>query len=253
MKVLIVRVGAMGDVLHALPAVAALRRARPEWEIGWVVDPRWAPVLVGGEIVAGKPAGLSTSPAAPVEMTKLGQGAGKAGTYVSRVHLADTKLWKAGPASWATLRSVAALRREMRRERYDLVVDMQGTLRSAVVGRMAGAREFVGYADPRERAAARLYRTRVLRDGVHVVQQGLNLLSAATGVTLEAGAVELPRASWAEDWAEREAVLRRADVRARSRGRVGREAVACGAVWAACGGTAGAWVRCGGECSACGQ
>ena len=38
MKLLIVRVGAMGDVLHALPAVAALRAARPEWEIDWVVD-----------------------------------------------------------------------------------------------------------------------------------------------------------------------------------------------------------------------
>ena len=46
MKLLIVRVGAMGDVLHALPAVAALRAARPEWTVDWVVDPRWSPLLV---------------------------------------------------------------------------------------------------------------------------------------------------------------------------------------------------------------
>ena len=45
MRVLVVRVGAMGDVLHALPAVAALGRARPGWEIGWAVDRRWAPLL----------------------------------------------------------------------------------------------------------------------------------------------------------------------------------------------------------------
>ena len=46
MKVLIVRVGAMGDVLHALPAVATLRAAHPDWQLDWVVDPRWRPLLV---------------------------------------------------------------------------------------------------------------------------------------------------------------------------------------------------------------
>ena len=50
MKILIVRVGAMGDVLHALPAVAALRRSRGRSGrlIGWWT-PRWAPLLVDGE------------------------------------------------------------------------------------------------------------------------------------------------------------------------------------------------------------
>ncbi len=183
MRVLIVRVGAMGDVLHALPAVAALRRARPGWEIGWVVDPRWAPLLADGDAAAGP--------------------------HVTRLHLADTKLWKAGPLRWKTLRSIARLRRELRVARYDLAVDLQGTLRSAVIARMSGAREISGYADPRERAAARLYRTPVPREGAHVVLQGLHLLAAATGVPLEAGPVQLPRAGWAEAWAEGEAVLAR--------------------------------------------
>jgi len=48
MKILIVRVGAMGDVLHALPAVSALRRVRQDWEIDWVVTPHWSPLLVDG-------------------------------------------------------------------------------------------------------------------------------------------------------------------------------------------------------------
>jgi len=147
MKILIVRVGAMGDVLHALPAVAALRQARPDWTIDWVVDPRWSPLLVDGE---GR------------------------GPVVSRVHLADTRLWSRAPLSWATMRSVTSLRRALRAEKYDAVVDMQGTLRSAVIGRMAGARDLVGYGDPRERMARHLYSARVQR---LAFPQGLKPLS----------------------------------------------------------------------------
>jgi heptosyltransferase-1 len=182
MKVLIVRVGAMGDVLHALPAVAALRAVRPEWTIDWVVDPRWAPLLVDAE---GR------------------------GPMVRRVHMAETKLWAGRPWSPATLKSVLALRRALRTEEYDLVVDMQGTLRSAVIGRMAGAKKLVGYADPRERMAAALYERKVVRSGVHVVEQGAALLGEACGIELEPAAFALPRQDWAERWAETEAVISR--------------------------------------------
>jgi heptosyltransferase-1 len=174
MKVLIIRVGAMGDVLHALPAVAALRIARPEWEIDWVVTPHWAPLLVNGE---GK------------------------GPTVSRVHLAETKLWSKAPLSPATLRSILGLRRALRREHYDLAVDMQGTLRSAVIGWMAGTKQFAGYSDPREPLAARFYKTRLKRKGMHVIEQGTVLLGEACGVALEPDGVELPHEEWADHWA----------------------------------------------------
>ncbi|WP_433984768.1 hypothetical protein RBB78_09950 [Tunturiibacter empetritectus] len=44
-SVLIVRIGAMGDVLHAMPAVAALRQQHPEWVIGWAIEPAWSGLL----------------------------------------------------------------------------------------------------------------------------------------------------------------------------------------------------------------
>jgi heptosyltransferase-1 len=175
MKILIVRVGAMGDVLHALHAVAALRLARPDWQIDWVVDPRWAPLLVDSE----------------------GHG-----PIVSRIHLAETKLWSKSPASRTTLRSILALRRTLRRESYDLAVDMQGTLRSAVTGWMAGASQFAGYSDPRESLAARFYTRRLKRKGTHVVEQGAALLGEACGIALEPADVALPRDARAEAWAE---------------------------------------------------
>jgi len=182
MKVLIVRIGAMGDVLHALPAVTALHRARPAWEIDWVVDPRWAPLLVG---------------------------ANGRGPVVRHAHLAETKVWSSAPVSRGTLRSIGRLRREVREPRYDFVVDMQGTLRSAVVGTFAKVRQFAGYSDPREMMAARLYKQQLKRRGTHVVEQGAALLGEACGLELQPAWVDLPHDPVAEKWAEEDAVLAR--------------------------------------------
>lgn len=52
MKVLIVRLGALGDVLHTLPAVTAMKRAHPDWELHWVIEPRWMPLLEGNPDLA---------------------------------------------------------------------------------------------------------------------------------------------------------------------------------------------------------
>ena len=164
---------------------------RPDWEIDWVVDPRWAPLLVNGE----------------------GQG-----PAVRRVHLAETKMWSKAPASPATLRSVFELRRALRGESYDLVVDMQGTLRSAVIGRMAGAGQFAGYSDPREAMAAKFYKTRLERKGRHVIEQGAALLGEACGVELEPRGVELPHEEWADNWAAEEVGDRRMCLLAASAG-----------------------------------
>ncbi len=52
-RLLVVRLGAMGDILHALPAVTALRQAHPAWQIGWVVEPRWQALLSAGNRETG--------------------------------------------------------------------------------------------------------------------------------------------------------------------------------------------------------
>jgi heptosyltransferase I len=50
-RILVVRLGAMGDIVHALPAVASLKHGFPGWQVTWVVEPRWAPLLEGNPFV----------------------------------------------------------------------------------------------------------------------------------------------------------------------------------------------------------
>ncbi len=50
-RILVVRLGAMGDVLHALPAVSSLKASFPGSEITWIIDPKWAVLLAGNPAV----------------------------------------------------------------------------------------------------------------------------------------------------------------------------------------------------------
>ncbi len=172
----------MGDVLHALPAVAALRRLHPDWYIGWVIDPRWLPLLQaeGGERVA------TGNPLRPI---------------VDCVHAVPTQEWKRHPFTFQTARGIAALGRELRAAHYDLCVDMQGLIRSSLVGRLSGAPRYVGRIKPREGIARFLYKLRVATASPHVIDQGCELLGAAIGGCLTAGEVALPVDPAAEAWA----------------------------------------------------
>ena len=170
LRVLIVRVGAMGDVLHAMPAVAALRERHPEWFIGWAVEPRWLPLLQATSSLSERSAAMP---------------------LIDRAYLAATRDWKRRPLSPGTLREISSLRRELRGERFDLCVDMQGSIRSAVIGRMAGV-GLVGLAAPREAPARWLYGQRVEVKAAHVIEQGCELLGAAVGEVLQPARVALP-------------------------------------------------------------
>ena len=173
----------MGDVLHALPAVAAMRRLHPDWYIGWVIDPRWLPLLQaeGGEHVC------TGDPARPI---------------VDCVHSVPTQEWKRHPLTTKTAQGIVSLRRDLRAAKYDLCVDMQGLIRSSLVGRLSGAPRYVGRLRPREGIARWLYKMRVGTESAHVIDQGCELLGAAIGDTLAAGPVALPMDSAAEAWAD---------------------------------------------------
>ncbi len=141
--ILIVRLGALGDIVHALPLAAALRARFADARIDWVVDERHREVL---ELV-------------PV---------------VDRRIVLRTKSAALGPR-------VVELRRALGRESYDIAIDVQGLLKSAVVARLSGARRILGFTLPhlRERAARLFYtETHDPGDTAHVIEKNLTLAAS---------------------------------------------------------------------------
>jgi heptosyltransferase-1 len=177
---LVVRLGAMGDILHALPAVTALRQTHPSWVIGWVVEPRWRALLAA-------PGAAARGPAMPV---------------VDKLHFASTRDWRQDALGLNTTREVQTLRRELRAGRYDAVLDLQGAIRSAILGRMAGSRRLIGEAEPRERPARWLFTERVPTRGAHVIEQDVELASQIAGDELQPLAPLLPVDPAAEAWCD---------------------------------------------------
>jgi heptosyltransferase I len=175
-RILIVRIGAMGDVLHALPAVAALREHLPAAHIGWAIEPRWASLLAA-----------HTQQGSPL---------------VDRIHHVPVRDWKANPFHLTTAGSILALRRELRAEWYDVAVDLQGTIRSSIVGRLAGAAVYAGSATPREKPAGLFYTQKIATQQPHVVEQACEILGAATGLHLAPAEPVLARDIAAEGWCD---------------------------------------------------
>ena len=180
-----VRLGAMGDILHALPAVTALRQAHPDWVIDWVVEPRWRALLAAEGSTGRQSAQNSAQP------------------LVDRLHFAATKEWRKSPFSRQTLHEFNALRSALRAAEYDSVIDLQGAIRSAVVARLAGCPRLIGEAEPRERAARWLFSERVATHGVHVIEQDVELASAIAGDALTPVAPRLPVDPAAEGWVDK--------------------------------------------------
>jgi heptosyltransferase I len=186
--VLIVRIGAMGDVLHAMPAVAALRELHPDWLIAWAIEPAWRELFQAND--------------GTHDVLGRSSERGSRQPLVDRWAPVSTREWKRRPFSLSTLRDITALRRELRGDHYDVCVDMQGSIRSAMVGRMARARVFAGDAEPREGPAAWFYKQKIGLSATHVIERGCELLGAAVGETLHPARVALPIDPVAERWCD---------------------------------------------------
>lgn len=169
---LVVRLGSMGDVIHTLPAAAALRAAFPNARIGWIIEERWAELLC----TLPEPRVGGRSPHRPL---------------VDRVHSVNTKEWRKSLLSPQTWERFAAAMSELRAPAYQIAVDFQGAVRSALFAKFSGAPIIYGARQPRENVATMWYTQQVITSGTHVVDQNLSLSAAITGQT-NAPRIELP-------------------------------------------------------------
>lgn len=197
----------MGDIVHALPAVTALRRAHPSWQIGWVVEPRWQALLKAGA------KGPSDQGNENAETSGPGSGTSERNAahdndrdprmpVVDRLHFAHTREWRRRPLSNQTRSEIGALRSELRAAGYDVVLDLQGAIRSAAIARLSGARRRIGEARPREWPAQWLFTERLATRGAHVIEQDVELASAVAGDALAAVDALLPVDPEAERWCD---------------------------------------------------
>ncbi|HUV14112.1 MAG TPA: glycosyltransferase family 9 protein [Acidobacteriota bacterium] len=111
MRILIVRLGSLGDIVHTVPAQQYLAKRYPEAEIHWLVEPPYDQLL----------------------------------NHVPNIE----KLWKADTKRWrkdlTSLSEPRALVSELRAQRFDLAIDFQGLVKSALLCRLSGARRIIGY------------------------------------------------------------------------------------------------------------
>lgn len=187
LRILVVRLGAMGDILHALPAVTALRAAldrnHPASYIGWAIEPQWSPLLCA-------------------ESAGQNQKRGPQMPIVERLHRVPAKQWARKPLSISTFREIRQLRAALHAQHYDICIDLQGAIRSAWIGRMATAPRMIGEANPREPLARWLFRERIATTGVHVVEQANEVANAILNQNLPYRAPALPIDPLAEQWCD---------------------------------------------------
>ncbi len=183
-RLLVVRLSAMGDIIHALPAITALRAANPDLYIGWLVEGRWAELLCARDAdhVAERSA---TKP------------------LVDAMHIANFKTWRGALRSSKSWREMKTLRDEVRNTKYDLALDLQGAIRSAFAAQASGASMRVGSSQPREKPATMFYTRQVDPSGAHVVEQALSLASDIAGRPLQYVDPLFPRDAAAETWTDR--------------------------------------------------
>lgn len=178
-SLLVVRLGAMGDVVHTMYAVSGLRAAFPQLRLGWVIEERWAELLCAtaerysGARTAGRP-------------------------VVDFVHTVNTKKWRRAILASETRKSFKAALREIREQRYDIAADFQGAIKSALIARLAGAGSVIGMAHPREAPAHMFYTRKVATHGAHVIDQYRALAEAIAGTSLPRPTPEFPYDETAE-------------------------------------------------------
>jgi heptosyltransferase-1 len=144
-KVLIVKPSSLGDVVHSLPFLNALKTCLPHAKIHWVI----AKGLEG--LLEGHP-------------------------MIDRLLIIHKDMWKKLSNARHTMKEITSLLKKLKNEKYDLVIDLQGLLRSGIITKATGAPLRVGFREARE--GSRFFYTHKVEGGknIHAVDRYLKVV-----------------------------------------------------------------------------
>ena len=114
MRILIVKLSALGDIIHALPVLDYLHQAVPDVEIDWVVEEQNRAILEGHPLIRN-------------------------------VISVNTRVWRKAPFSVGTCREAGATVRQLRAASYDMLFDLQGNIKSGIIAGLAGVPHRYGF------------------------------------------------------------------------------------------------------------
>ena len=179
MKILIVKLSSIGDVVHTLPALAAIKRAMPSAEISWAVERGAAEILRGNSLL-------------------------------ERLIEIDTRALRRKNRIGETFDAARRQFADLRATVFDVALDFQGLLKSASIARLARARRLFGFSKENLREPA----SRFLLSGsfetekrIHIISKNLALAEKALDITIADGALEFPIFTEMEHKREAEAII----------------------------------------------
>lgn len=167
MHVLIVKLGSIGDIVHTLPSLAAMRKAMPGAEISWVVEERSAEILQGNALIDNL-----------IEI--------------------DTRSLRGGKIIEEILLDAGRQIKELRSFSFDIAIDYQGLLKSAMIAKLSGAKRRWGFARKALREPAGRF---VMTDSAdippqtHIIRKNLLLTSKALNIEVPVADFEFPIAA----------------------------------------------------------
>lgn len=158
MNILIIKPSSLGDVIHALPLLKALRDQYPDSKIDWVISS----ALV--ELLDKHP-------------------------MIDDLIIINKDSWKDIYRLPETLKEIKRLIRQLRARYYDMVIDLQGLLRSGIIAGITKSQVKIGFANAREGSHLFYNKKILIKDSLHAVDRYLGVVRA---VGVEVREVEFP-------------------------------------------------------------
>lgn len=181
-KILIVKLGSIGDIVHALPSLAAIRSALPDAGISWAVEKRSAEILRGNRLI-------------------------------DRLIEVDTRALRSGRIVADILPRLREQFRDLRRSKFDIAIDLQGLLKSAAIAKLSGAKKRFGFtrAELREPASSIFLTDHCKASGrVNIVRKNLTLAAEALDITVPQDGFKFPIFTAPEHILEADEIVSRA-------------------------------------------